>query len=363
MTETLEPISAPRTSNVASTGSAAPSNRVSPLVSRDGSNHGAGAVRARWRRLFTSEAGRARAAAESFTAEDSGWREFALGRAALAEARQIDSSGANDAVALLLYRAALGLLLNARALRLRTISPTEQLRAATLWEQYLNDASGAQAARRLTGEQLPLVAALLQKDAFELPIANLPNAEREQTALGIAAIASVLALELEQQRLPLRRFERRRWSRLAVAAFALTLIGAVVWDRVAPRKNFALHGQVSVTNNIDELAATPNQLVDGDRGSLGFHTDDAPNRSATIDLGHIVSVNQVIVYNRADCCQERAVPLWIEVSQDGVNFTRVARRQTPFLRWQTRIIESKTRYVRLTHEAAGHFHLSEVEVY
>ena len=64
--------------------------------------------------------------------------------------------------------------------------------------------------------------------------------------------------------------------------------------------------------------------MDGDLTNLGFHTIEAPNQNVTIDLGKVRRIFRVVVYNRADCCQQRAVPLKIEVSQDNKKFRQVA---------------------------------------
>jgi hypothetical protein len=71
----------------------------------------------------------------------------------------------------------------------------------------------------------------------------------------------------------------------------------------------------------------------------------------------------VVVYNRADCCQERAVPLKIEISPDNRQFRQVAERKQQFEKWKADFPPSNARYVRLTDLNAAAFHLSEVEVY
>ena len=83
----------------------------------------------------------------------------------------------------------------------------------------------------------------------------------------------------------------------------------------------------------------------------------------TIDLGKVQRISRVVVYNRADCCQERAVPLKIEVSKDGGQYRQVAERKEQFEKWKADFPPTDARYVRLTHLSAMAFHLSEVEVY
>jgi F5/8 type C domain. len=112
-----------------------------------------------------------------------------------------------------------------------------------------------------------------------------------------------------------------------------------------------------------EHGRDPSLLVDGDLTNLGFHTIEAPNQNVTIDLGRVQRISRVVVYNRADCCQERAVPLKIEVSGDDGQFRQVAERKEHFEKWKADFPPTNARYVRLTDLAAAAFHLSEVEVY
>jgi hypothetical protein len=83
----------------------------------------------------------------------------------------------------------------------------------------------------------------------------------------------------------------------------------------------------------------------------------------TIDLGRAQRISRVVVYNRVDCCKERAVPMKIEVSKDGVQFRQVAERKEQFEKWKADFPSTDARYVRLIHLSAFAFHLSEVEVY
>jgi len=103
--------------------------------------------------------------------------------------------------------------------------------------------------------------------------------------------------------------------------------------------------------------------VDGDRSNLGFHSAGDTNPSVIIDLGKVETVSRVVVFNRADCCQERAVPLLVESSRDGLAYQRLGERTKVFFRWDVDVPRVPARYVRLTLERLGTFHLSEVEVY
>ena len=138
---------------------------------------------------------------------------------------------------------------------------------------------------------------------------------------------------------------------------------ALAIGKATARPNLALHRPVTVVTPHPELGRDPSLLVDGDPTNLGFHTNDGPNQNVTIDLGTVQRIFRVVVYNRADCCKERAVPLKIEVSKDNKQFRQVAERKEQFEKWKADFPPTIARYVRLTDLAAVPFHLAEVEVY
>ena len=104
-------------------------------------------------------------------------------------------------------------------------------------------------------------------------------------------------------------------------------------------------------------------LVDGDVTNIGFHTENGPNQFVVIDLGEVKKFDKVVVYNRVDCCKERAVPVRLEVSDDGVRYTKLEDRTEVFDVWTAKMLRAKGRYLRLRLLQVNPFHLSEVEVY
>jgi hypothetical protein len=129
------------------------------------------------------------------------------------------------------------------------------------------------------------------------------------------------------------------------------------------RENLALNALVTASSAEAYVRANPRALVDGDRKNLGFHTRKGSGESATIDLGALRNIHSVEIYNRFDCCQNRALPLRVELSSDGVSYATVARRTQSFTYWKVELPSTQARFVRLTDEGTNFFHLSEVEVY
>jgi hypothetical protein len=67
----------------------------------------------------------------------------------------------------------------------------------------------------------------------------------------------------------------------------------------------------------------PSLLTDGNRSNL-VHTNDGPVEWFKIDLGESSFVDEVVIYNRRDCCKERAENIKIHLSVDGTTDLKVS---------------------------------------
>ena len=93
-----------------------------------------------------------------------------------------------------------------------------------------------------------------------------------------------------------------------------------------------------------------------------FHTTLEDRPWVRIDLGSVHDVTSVRVQNRQDCCQERATPLVVEVSEDAMGWSPVARRDQVFEEWRAAFPSRRARYVRLRVDRLSVLHLQEVSV-
>src|SRR6478609_1652599 len=67
-----------------------------------------------------------------------------------------------------------------------------------------------------------------------------------------------------------------------------------------------------------------NGAVDGIKdGRFGFHTDALPGSWWQVDLGSTIALDRVVIFNRQDCCAERARTLGVLLSDDGQTFRPV----------------------------------------
>lgn len=93
-----------------------------------------------------------------------------------------------------------------------------------------------------------------------------------------------------------------------------------------------------------------------------FHTMVEDSPFVSFDLARIVDVRAVTVVNRGDCCDERALPMVIEVSEDNASWRQVAQRTESFRRWEARFARTTARWVRLRSTQRTHMHLESVAI-
>ena len=160
--------------------------------------------------------------------------------------------------------------------------------------------------------------------------------------------------KLEPTEFGAQRATLLRWLKvLGVAAVALVL-GALGFhlSRGAPVEAGLLAGKPFVVSS----------KLGHDPGSprLLFHTVQEVSPWVEYDLLQPTQVKEVSVENRSDCCNERALPLVIEGSDDRVTWREFARRTEPFSRTVISFSPVQTRYLRLRVDRTSYLHLEAV---
>ena len=325
---------------------------------------GSGAPRGFWRRLrqfFWMDERMAASVMRSYAPGHPGWEEYQLGSAAQTNASQLGESEEGGGSAVLLDRAAVTLMVRAHLARAGGElgpTPTGDKYLARIAELPI----GGPLLAAMSEEERGLVTSALGSQG-EFFFAKLIPAKRKLVAQAMAALARGLRDPLDRDVTLVGAVLLVRWIRIAVALVVVVVGLALAIDKATTRPNLAMHRPVTVVTPHREYGRDPSLLVDGDLTNLGFHTIEAPNQNVTIDLVKLQRISRVVVYNRADCCQDRAVPLKIEVSQDNQHFRQVAERKEHFEKWKANFPTTYARYVRLTDLNSAAFHLSEVEVY
>jgi hypothetical protein len=306
----------------------------------------------------------ATAAKQTYRSGCPGWEEYELGSAAMLDADHLAFPAEGKTSALLLLRAAAALLVRAELSRVG-IDPGPEATAEDCWARLAGHPSLASVMADATEEERSFMDAGLSSQG-QRRLVELPQEQRGRAVLALLKLTRGLAAPMEEDSLRLRTVLVVRWARITACALA---VGVGIWPLVAEIRsltaapNLALHRRVTVDNPHPTFPIDPSALVDGNRSNLGFHTAVGQNQHVTIDLGSIRRISRVVVYNRVDCCQGRAVPLRVELSADGQNFRRAAERADSFDRWQVKLPPTDVRHVRLTDLSTNAFHLSEVEVY
>jgi len=112
--------------------------------------------------------------------------------------------------------------------------------------------------------------------------------------------------------------------------------------------------------------------VDGVKdGTYGFHTGDQESPWWQVDLGRIMPLDQVVVYNRGDGrVEKRAAQLLLLLSDDGQTWRRAYQHDGTVFGGQSdgkplriALSGSPARFVRIALPGRQYLHLDEVEVY
>lgn len=231
-----------------------------------------------------------------------------------------------------------------------------------LWESFLASPVAAQVERSL-GQDFTKAIELVQAHPLEA-LAPAPATSKADLAATRKLVAALLTPLDEATRLA-NAVHLRRLLRIGTAlalVLALTTASVLAIGAWLRGPNLALHKATASSSAYGNQRSTKG-AVDGIRSTHGFHTDEEQNPWLSIDLGSVESIGSVVVHNRSDCCQDRAIPLVVETSLDGQQWTQVAKRQKSFSRWKASFPTTDARFVRLTVHKRTYLHLNEVEIY
>lgn len=159
-----------------------------------------------------------------------------------------------------------------------------------------------------------------------------------------------------------RRLPVLRITRLIVALAAAASFGPSVLGWLTAPRNLARSAEWTTSSSAFTCRPSHHECGGG-RTDIFFHTNSETNPWLRYDLGSAKSVSGLTIVNRQDSLQARAVPLVVEVGDDGSSFREVARQTTAFSTWEPRFEPVTARYVRLRVDATSALHLERVEVH
>jgi hypothetical protein len=323
------------------------------------------APRSNWfRRVLWMDQCVTEARKQTFGPSCPGWAEYEMARQSRDGVVQIGETGSSSLAVLLLERAAASLLIRAHMAR-QGAGVKTRVFSESDWESARSAPLVREALNNLSVTQMTALAASLTAEG-DHAVTLLADQDRKSFAIGLHNLVAKLIEPLEFEASRLGRALFARWTRVTIAGVvALAVVGFLVnWiASFMAKPNIALHSGVEVSSQYPGEGMDHTLLVDGDHSNLGFHTNCEGEQFVIIDLGAIRKFDKVVVYNRADGFQERAVPLKLEVSRDHQNFQLRAVKKEVFDKWTVSGLKAEARYLRLKNTAPNCFHLAEVEVY
>jgi hypothetical protein len=191
--------------------------------------------------------------------------------------------------------------------------------------------------------------------------------ERPQIDVDRAALRA-LALELfarrEAPERQLARGVRAAWSRIVcvLATTTVVFVGATVLASHEALGPDLANGRPWKASSALMICDVKHATCGGKVTEIFFHTQEETSPWVSFDLGASKTVRRVDVRNRVDCCQERAVPLVVEVSEDEQQWTEVAARDETFSHWTARFVPIHARFVRLRVAKTTTLHLEGVAI-
>jgi hypothetical protein len=156
-------------------------------------------------------------------------------------------------------------------------------------------------------------------------------------------------------------------QRLQRSTFALLLMFAVTcgvflgldWYE---RKADLTRGKPWRTSSTLQQACVSPERSCPQRGYFFVHTYEEASPWLEFDLGTPQTFRSLRVFNRRDCCGERALPLLVEVSNDHVHWREVVRRDTIFTTWRASVSPTRARWVRFRVAHRSFLHLFDVRI-
>jgi len=297
-----------------------------------------------------------------YRAGSPGWDDFLFARAAARDIQSLGDSGEGLYSAVLLAKAVADLLVRAH-LAYAGAAVAPDTAGSVCWSRLLELPIASPVVSEFSRDQLEIIASVLSDEGTRY-LTQQPLRRLRLVLSTMRDFAQGLLEPLETKATAVKKVRTQRWLRISALTLTAVIGASLLWKKAFERPNLAFGKTVTISQSDTQWVKDPRGLVDGNRNELGFHTISAANQTATIDLGSPQHISRVAVYNRTECCQDRAVPLRIDISEDGKSYRTIVTRNEPFqVSFTSDFPKAKARYVRLTNLKATYFHLNEVEVY
>lgn len=198
----------------------------------------------------------------------------------------------------------------------------------------------------------------IKQDLLASPTAaGLDATEREeQQAVRMRAFVEGLLWNADASRRRLDQLLVFRLFRLILVAAALLLLGFGVF-KITRGPNLAAGKPWKTSSRWTGCSADPTC-----EGILLFHTVEEKEPWAELDLLKPHTIHSIEVKNRVECCADRIVPLVVEVSLDGKQWTEVGRQKDQFTTWTAKFPPRSVRYIKLHIARVSTLHIRDLIV-
>jgi hypothetical protein len=281
-------------------------------------------------------------------------------RARIRGARQLVDG--DPVAALALYREAAMLLIAALGQASEVEKVEVRPTSSEAWQDFDRFAKSPKDLR--LPDDLPRARSVLATDDFLAPDVLPPEELRGATGAA-AATVDRLASAIEP-RAP-RDIRAARAFRLVCAGLVGLFLLYELGFALFARKNLALDKPVAASSQ--RLGGPPPSGINNGEvePGFGYHTGIETNPWIRIDLGASLPIHEVRVYNRGDFDPNWVLPLVLQFSDDGDEYTDIEMRTQTFTRtdpWVIKVDGRSARYVRVMQpKIGGVIALSEIEVY
>jgi F5/8 type C domain len=201
---------------------------------------------------------------------------------------------------------------------------------------------------------------LLHREALRLGQRTPTNTAAEDEAQHAALLRTLEAdIEAAHQR------QLRRFGALGAGVLGLCVavfLGQAVLRRASAPVDLAA-GKPFTLSSTWNVCHPEQGECGGYPTRIAFHTHEQQSPWYQVDLGAPTTFSSLSIRNRTDTALWRAVPLVLEVSDDGATFVEVARRTDVFVDWDPHFPARQARYVRLRVDRVSTLHLESVGVH
>jgi hypothetical protein len=202
--------------------------------------------------------------------------------------------------------------------------------------------------------------------AMQKPVLELPElAERDQEAA--AMLLRQIALRTMQVRCKKKRayevWTLKRAMRIALTAVAVGILVLGVSALMPEKRNLAAGKPWTTSSKLYDCHPQKNECG-GVETKMFFCTREEQSPWFQYDLVSKTRFSSMTIVNRQDGgVLGRALPLIIEVSNDGKTFREVIRRNEEFTTWKPKFSAQEARYVRLRVAKKSFLHLEAVRIH